>query len=63
MERRAFRVPGFVMLLVLLIEVVATVVLFGAFASRDQGPGGVAVAIVGGLGFILLASGFLVPRS
>jgi regulator of protease activity HflC (stomatin/prohibitin superfamily) len=60
MERRAFRVSGFVMLLVLIVETVAAAVLFGVFASRDQGPGALAVAVVGGLGFILLASGFLV---
>src|SRR2546423_1585225 len=60
MERRAFRVPGFVMLLVLLVEVTATAWLFVYYASRDNGPAGGAVAILGTLGFLLLVTGFLV---
>jgi regulator of protease activity HflC (stomatin/prohibitin superfamily) len=60
MERRAFRVPGFVMLLVLLIEATVAAALFGYFASHGNWPAGVGVAIVGGLGFVALVSGFLV---
>jgi regulator of protease activity HflC (stomatin/prohibitin superfamily) len=60
MERRAFRVPGFLMLLVLLVEGTATTVLFIYYASRQNGPAGAAVAIVGAFVLVLLVSGFLV---
>src|SRR4051812_11035107 len=60
MERRAFQVPGFVMLLVVIVEAVVAAALFGVFAPQDQVLAATAVAVVGGFGFILLVSGFLV---
>jgi regulator of protease activity HflC (stomatin/prohibitin superfamily) len=54
MERRAFRVPGFLMLLVLLIEIIATIVLT---AELPQGGPPVAIGI---LVFLLLITGFTV---
>jgi regulator of protease activity HflC (stomatin/prohibitin superfamily) len=60
MERRALRVPGFLMLLVLIVEAVATVVVFTYFGSRHSDGAAAAVAILGAFGFLLLATGFLV---
>ncbi|OLB64033.1 MAG: hypothetical protein AUI10_12800 [Actinobacteria bacterium 13_2_20CM_2_72_6] len=60
MERRAFRVSGFVMLLVLLVEVTATAVLFPYYASRPEAPAAATVAIVGTILFLVLVTGFFV---
>jgi regulator of protease activity HflC (stomatin/prohibitin superfamily) len=48
------------MLLALLVEVIATLLLFRYFASRQEGPGATTVAVLGALGFLTLATGFLV---
>src|SRR5437764_14263496 len=58
MERRAFRVPGFPMLLVTIVEAYATVQLFKVYRGQS-GPTGL-VALVGGLVFLALVTGFFV---
>jgi regulator of protease activity HflC (stomatin/prohibitin superfamily) len=66
MERRAFRLPGFLMLLVLLAEAVTTIWLMARLAvdsiDGTSGHGGAVAttAILGLLLFILLSSGFVV---
>jgi regulator of protease activity HflC (stomatin/prohibitin superfamily) len=62
MERRAFRLPGFLVLLALLVDVAATVLLAIVFDNRtppsDAGVGW--TVIVGSLVFTVLVSGFVV---
>jgi regulator of protease activity HflC (stomatin/prohibitin superfamily) len=63
MEKRAMRVPGFPMLLVLLVLIgaVATVVVNAAQLPEDRGAPRVAVAVVVGvIGFLVIVSGFVV---
>jgi regulator of protease activity HflC (stomatin/prohibitin superfamily) len=63
MERRAFRVSGFVMLLVMLALSVGTVAWTGAVVSErgEDAAGSALLIIIGGaLVFVLLTSGFLV---
>jgi regulator of protease activity HflC (stomatin/prohibitin superfamily) len=56
MERRAFRIPGFLMLLLLLVEAVLTVVL-----ADGSGDGAFTVILIlGFLLFVALATGFMV---
>jgi regulator of protease activity HflC (stomatin/prohibitin superfamily) len=59
-EKRAFRVNGFLMLLVLILWVVGTNALFGRF-SRDHADSLFAwTAVLSALGFVLLITGFTV---
>jgi regulator of protease activity HflC (stomatin/prohibitin superfamily) len=59
MERRAFRVPGFLMLLALLIALVVAVAI-PASAGDDGGPGEVFISLLIGFGVLLLATGLTV---
>src|SRR5262249_36492683 len=63
MEKRAMRVPGFPVLLVLLVLIGAltSVVVNATTLPKDQGGPRAAVAvIVGTLGFLVIISGFVV---
>ena len=63
MEKRAMRVPGFPMLLVLLVLIgaVVTVVVKAAQLPEDQGgPRTAIAAVVGVIGFLVIVSGFVV---
>jgi regulator of protease activity HflC (stomatin/prohibitin superfamily) len=63
MEKRAMRVPGFPMLLVLLVLIgaVVTVVVNAAQLSKDQGgPRTATAVVVGVIGFLIIVSGFVV---
>ncbi len=57
MERRAFRLPGFLMLLVLLVIVVGT---FVGSAAGGEGGGRAVVIIVGAVLFLVIFTGFVV---
>jgi Membrane protease subunits, stomatin/prohibitin homologs len=60
MERRAFRLSGFLVLLVLIIEVVGGFMLAAGFAADHEDGGVVLTAIVATLLFIVLITGFAV---
>jgi regulator of protease activity HflC (stomatin/prohibitin superfamily) len=60
MEKRAFRVSGFLMLAVLIAEVLVMQRLLSWASSRDDAAVGAWTAVLGGLVFLLLVSGFFV---
>jgi regulator of protease activity HflC (stomatin/prohibitin superfamily) len=60
MERRAVRVPGFLMLLVTVVEVALTVALFGYYDLKANKPALTLVGVLGLLVLITLSAGFLV---
>jgi regulator of protease activity HflC (stomatin/prohibitin superfamily) len=64
MERRAYRVPGFLMLLVLVIEIVLTIWLVVALGSNSvdgSNAGAIVLTLfVGAVLFLVLATGFVV---
>jgi hypothetical protein len=60
MERRAFRVPGFLMLLLTVLWVIAAAVLINKFAQDKAGVAGATTTIVGSIGFLVLVTGFVI---
>ena len=60
MERRAFRVPGFVMLLVLFVEGLVTLALLIQSGQDRNGPAVALVGILGTLAFVVLLTGFTI---
>src|SRR2546429_1303948 len=60
MERGAFRVPGFVMLLVLFVEGLVTLALLIQSGQNRNGPAVALVGILGTLAFVVLLTGFTI---
>ena len=60
MEKRAFRVSGFLMLLVLIIWIIGVGFLFVQFGGQNAGAPFALTAIIGVIGFVLLVTGFTV---
>ena len=60
MERRAFRVPGFLMLLLTILWVIAAGVLISQFAKSGADVADATTWIVGTVGFLVLVTGFVI---